>query len=120
MIAISIIKHAYEIYSQSPKEYEVFSGEVRRVRDNFIKAQELSGNTQWSSEDRITLSDYASDFEALTKDLSTHVERYKSLAKGHGRTRDRMGWSPQEVEKFRHRIITLNTSFSTFLQLVSM
>lgn len=118
--AVSIIKHVYDTYSQSPKDYEVFSGEVRQVRSNFIKAQELSENTQWSSGDRTRLSSYASDLAVLTEDLSTFVERYKSLANGHGRTRDRMRWSPQEVEKFRHRITTLNSSLTIFLNLVLM
>lgn len=116
--ALSIVQHTYERYNRSPNDYKVFCGEVRQVRDNFKKAQELRKNNQWSTGDKTMLNSHISDLAALSKDLSAFAKKYGSLANGSGRTLDRIRWPEQEVEQLRLRIVTCNSSLSTFLNFV--
>lgn len=117
-VAISLLKRLYNTYSKSPNDYKAFCNEVDQLHHTFEMVQDPYKYTHWSTGNRTILATYTSNLEDLLKDLSTFVKKYESLANGGGRTRDRVRWSPQDVDEFRRRILGINTALTTFILLV--
>lgn len=116
-LAISFCKDLYEVYSKSPHDYKEFCQEVLQVQRLLKMTKGLYRDPRLNTGSRDWLNGFRSDSVKLTRDLSAFVKKYESLANGNGRTRDRIRWSPQEVDRFRKRIEQLNTSLTIFVGL---